>query len=99
MPQLAGLLLQGLDHGGMSVAQRVHGDAGDEIEISRAVLGEEADALPLLENLLWRPVDRHDVLARIAHDNSLRAQNPVWSTLGRADGRSQLTGWCTPATS
>ena len=48
----------------------VDSNACNEVEISRTAFGEEVWTLSLLENFFRWPVDRHDVLARIAHDNS-----------------------------
>ena len=49
VPDLLGLVLQRGDEMGMGVAQRIDGDAGGEIEISLAILGDEPHALPARE--------------------------------------------------
>jgi len=49
MPELVRLRLQGGDHLGMAVAQRIDGDAGDEVEVASPVLGVEAHALAPLD--------------------------------------------------
>jgi hypothetical protein len=52
VPQPLGLALQRLDEMRMAVTERVHRDAAREIEIGRAVGGEERDALASLEREL-----------------------------------------------
>ncbi len=49
VPDLVGLILQRSDEMGMRMAQRIHGDAGGEIEISLAIFGDQPDALPARE--------------------------------------------------
>ena len=46
VPELGGLLGQGLDQMRMGVAEGVHGDAGAEIEISLAISADEPRPLP-----------------------------------------------------
>lgn len=49
MPDLVGLRLQRLDEMRMGMAERVHGDTGSEIEIARAVFGDQPNAFTSLE--------------------------------------------------
>ncbi|MCY1486270.1 hypothetical protein D9M68_199090 [compost metagenome] len=49
VPNLLGLRLQRLDEMRMRMAERVHGNAGSEVEIARAVFGDQPDALSSLE--------------------------------------------------
>jgi hypothetical protein len=60
VPELGGLLLQRRDQMRMRVAERVHRDAGGEIEIALAVLGEEVGPLAPLERDIGPVVGRQN---------------------------------------
>jgi hypothetical protein len=65
VPELAGLIAQGIDEGRMGMAEGGDGDSGDEIEIPAAILGVEIGALAFDEDFLRRTIDRQDVLAGV----------------------------------
>ena len=60
VPELFALALQRLHEMGMGMAERHDGDAGAEIEIALAVVGQQPGALAPLEGQIGARVGRHD---------------------------------------
>ena len=59
MPQFLGLPLQGVDQTRMGMAQRVHGNAGAEIEIFLARFGFQPRAIAADEPQIGAPIGGH----------------------------------------
>ena len=103
VPELLALRLEGLDQGGMRVAERVHCDAGHAVEIGLAFGGVEAHAAASLERQRGAAVDAHQMVGgdgdllrsgfRSRHVQPSKRETPRLPRLGVRSGPERKRGF------
>ena len=84
MPQFLGLSLQGVDQTRMGMAQRVHGNAGAEIEIFLARFGFQPRAIAADEPQIGAPIGGHYMRRVFARTHSTFTVFSEFHIFGRA---------------